>query len=394
MYDKDFHDKLEKWTKNQSGHSVIDTPEAWVEAANAMVPTDIGLRERHNKRVSDGPKSVKVGQHDLDVRPPMEAYSRILKEATDVHLDRETLFQAVPMPKIMKMCLDRWVKPFSKAIKGMPHANGQESLELDGYLHGIMCTMIGDPGKAIDLGTLMKHYSSVDAMLYDPPTPAVQRSLRSELDLDTAEFKPVEFDVYWLMREIRTWVTANISIWQAKGYHVVGQAATDPAKSDKGDKDSKKGGKGKKKRGGKSGDTSAAAAVQVSAGNLPTWNDAKESSLKALQSTTRKQKPAPSDSIGHEGATKRAAQKQAWTSVKSMGAVTCDDGKTLTAAEVQEVISDHSNGAFFDASIMKAMNIALYNATSGICHQCGSRTATSWTEAMKSDKDGKPLCFC
>ena len=76
-----------------------------------------------------------------------------------------------------------------------------------------------------------------------------------------------------------------------------------------------------------------------------------------------------------------------------MGAVTYEDGKTLTAAEVQEVISDHSNGAFFDAPIMKAMNIALYNATSGICHQCGSRTATSWTEAMKSNKDGKPLCF-
>jgi hypothetical protein len=33
------------------------------------------------------------------------------------------------------MCLDRWVKPFGQAIKGMPHANGQEGLQLDVYLH-------------------------------------------------------------------------------------------------------------------------------------------------------------------------------------------------------------------------------------------------------------------
>ena len=57
--------------------------------------------------------------------------------------------------------------------------------------------------------------------MYEPPTPAVQRSLRSEMGLDITKFRPVTFDVYWLMKEIRTWVTANIHVWQAKGYHVV-----------------------------------------------------------------------------------------------------------------------------------------------------------------------------
>jgi hypothetical protein len=94
VYDSDFHSKLEKWAQNQEGHSVTTTPEAWVEAANEMVPVDIGLRERHNKKVEDGPKSVRVNQHDLDARPCMEEFTRTLRDAAAVHIDKETLFKA------------------------------------------------------------------------------------------------------------------------------------------------------------------------------------------------------------------------------------------------------------------------------------------------------------
>jgi hypothetical protein len=60
---------------------------------------------------------------------------------------------------------------------------------LDVYLQDIMCQMVGDPGTPINLEVLLKQYASVDSLLYDPPTPAVQRILRSEMELDIDKFK-------------------------------------------------------------------------------------------------------------------------------------------------------------------------------------------------------------
>jgi hypothetical protein len=104
--------------------------------------------------------------------------------------------------------------------------------------------------------------------------------------------------------------------------------------------------------------------------------------MKALMSTTRKGTPAPSDQISHEGATKRAARGQAYASVKTIGGVTCKDGTVLTATDVQNVIFDHGHGNFFPTHVMEAVNDQICEVTNAVCYQCGSRTATSWMEAM------------
>jgi hypothetical protein len=46
----------------------------------------------------------------------MEEFTRTLRDAAAVHIDKETLFQAVPMSKVRKMCLDRWVKLFGHGV--------------------------------------------------------------------------------------------------------------------------------------------------------------------------------------------------------------------------------------------------------------------------------------
>ena len=110
-----FNTQLEQWIKTHPEHS-LNTPSAWIDAAEAFRPTSVGLRGRHRQRVANGPKQLKLAQRSLDLRPIIQEYRRTLQDATAVFIDQASLFQAVPMRSIMKLIYDRRVKPFRTAI--------------------------------------------------------------------------------------------------------------------------------------------------------------------------------------------------------------------------------------------------------------------------------------